>query len=190
MFDQLKSNVVPLPSRLYCMACGVKMIAPCGCDAPAVTLRERILAALEEHPNLSNHAIAKRIGCDETTVRRTRKVTNTAPAASVDEQRVRSDGSVFKLGKLRERHRKPAVKLFKARKVKCYKAPTNEKEQLIAFTRELSTFVMHFGIELREWLDTEPAMEAAGRDALAFTLSAFAQELQMLAQRVDNGGER
>jgi hypothetical protein len=73
--------------------------------------------------DFSGHGDYPLAGCDEASVRRARKA-NTACAELDDEQRINKYGKVFKIGG--QRRRKPAVKLFAARRLKGYKPPTKE----------------------------------------------------------------
>ena len=69
-FPQKATN----PNRIRCTKCGTTIDAPCECGVPYEYMKASALAriGLEETPNLSNHAIARRMAISDDTVKRQR----------------------------------------------------------------------------------------------------------------------
>src|SRR5262245_33988708 len=167
----LPRNVVNMPVKLTCAECGSPANGACACGQPYLPPGMRALAAVMKQPMMSNTAIAEKIGVDEKTVRTARKKAGSeysGPHAKALEGR---------LYKRRKRTRKRAARM------------ATPKQQLIAFTREISDFVADFSLELTMWLDAKPDIERAGRESLHHTLEAYSQQLQRLAQRVQEGNQ-
>jgi len=184
------TDVTAMPiNRLVCAGCGRSPIRACGCGMDYVHSHVRAQQALLDNPGKSMRQIAEELHVGVATVHRARRILE-AKAGVSGETRLPDyvmgrDGHRYPATHVQRKGKDAAPKLFKPRRMARHKKPVTEKDQLIAFTRELSQFAMQFSLELTQWLDTNPVLEPEGRDALAHNLESYSMQLQRLAQRVD-----
>lgn len=70
-----KAQILQMPLRLECSACGARAEAACYCGAPYVRAGQRAATAIAHNPQKSDRAIAAELGIDHKTVGKARKST-------------------------------------------------------------------------------------------------------------------
>ena len=101
------AKVVPMPVRtsLVCSSCGAAGEGSCRCGAPYVAPGQRAAEAVAANPGKTDRAIAADIGVDAETVRRARKKSGSANAAT--EKRTGKDGKKYPAKKKAKAANKP-----------------------------------------------------------------------------------
>ena len=95
----------PEPNKLRCTSCGTTVDAPCDCGVSFEFIKAKKLAeiGIKETPNLSNRAIADRMGVSKETVRREREQPAQNVLVAEPETRIGLDGKERKMPESRAR---------------------------------------------------------------------------------------
>jgi hypothetical protein len=97
-------RIEKIKQQLKCSGCGAVAEASCNCGVGYVPAGEYAAKAIAAHPEMSDNAIAKEIGVDQTTVSRARK---TVKGKALTARRIGKDGKSYTA-------KKPAAKPAKA----------------------------------------------------------------------------
>jgi DNA-binding transcriptional MocR family regulator len=157
-----------------CQNCGaLRTISgePC-CSRPNYIPAGKAAAkALAENPNLSDRAIADKIGVSHTTIQNARKATGKKLPV---EKRTGLDGKARKMPKPKTKAKAKPAKAPSAREI--------EQEAINAWGVRLLKFAQSYCSEIRAWRKQNPRLCREGRESLLSNLHTVANELSECAQ--------